>query len=525
MTPDNTVIKGYANARNNTLKSIICHAPFVNLNFEQNGNVRACCYNTQHILGQWPQQTIKQIWQGESANQLRGYIKQNNLGGGCTECGKMLQAGNYYGVRAKYYDEFAPDTLATRFNYLKQAVTGTVPYPRVMEFELSNTCNLECVMCNGYFSSSIRKNRENLPPIASPYNAKFVDELDEFIPHLTDAKFLGGEPFMIDIYLLIWERILKINPNIRIHITTNGTFLNNRIKDLLEGLKAGIILSIDSINKDTYPKIRVNGSYDKVMENLEYFRNYTQRKKTFLSIAACPITYNWKELPQMLAFCIEKNITLYFNAVFSPAYLSIRDQSPAYIHEVITWLTENPAPAVKGNPRTPGNLSIAAYNDFINLLQGWLEEAKARETQAYAHQAQMQSAEIEAYLNNGETISWSINEVRNNIEKLSEVAAFGYDDKDKQLRLQIAKLFASTPAGSIPLVLQCYPELYDARNNTDTVTATAEKIKFIAAGIEQHPKRREVLARISQSSAPVFTKILIERSLTDLQSDIQTLFS
>jgi MoaA/NifB/PqqE/SkfB family radical SAM enzyme len=199
----------------------------------------------------------------------------------------MLEAGNYHGVRARYYDEFAPNTLGPRLNYLKQSLGGAVPYPRVMEFELSNTCNLECIMCNGYFSSSIRKNREHLPPIESPYNDKFVDELDEFIPHLTDAKFLGGEPFMIDIYLSIWERIRKLNPNIRIHITTNGTFLNNRIKDLLEGLKAGIILSIDSVNKETYPKIRVNGSYDKVMENLEYFRDYTKRKSTFLSMAAC----------------------------------------------------------------------------------------------------------------------------------------------------------------------------------------------------------------------------------------------
>jgi len=525
MIPNKTVVNGYANTRNGTYKGIICHAPFVNLNFEQNGNVRACCYNTQHILGQWPQQSIKQIWQGESAAQLRGYIKQNNLGGGCAECGKMLEAGNYHGVRARYYDEFAPNTLGTRLNYLKQSLGGAVPYPRVMEFELSNTCNLECIMCNGYFSSSIRKNREHLPPIVSPYNDKFVDELDEFIPHLTDAKFLGGEPFMIDIYLSIWERIRKLNPNIRIHITTNGTFLNNRIKDLLEGLKAGIILSIDSVNKETYPKIRVNGSYDKVMENLEYFRDYTKRKSTFLSMAACPITYNWKELPEMLAFCIEKNIALYFNAVFSPSDLSLRDQSPAYLQEVITYLEEHPAPGINGSPRTPGNLSIQAYNDFINLLRGWLEEAKAKETQAYTPGTQNQSAEIEAYLNNGEAVEWNIDTVRQTISKLGEIAAFGYDDKDKQLRLQIAKLFASTPAGQVQQLLQCYPELYDAQNHTEAVSATAEKIKFISAGIEQHPKRREVLTQISQSSAPVFTKVLLERDLKDLQSDMQSLFS
>ena len=112
-----------------------------------------------------------------------------------------------------------------------------------------------------------------------------------------------------------------------------------------------------------------------------------------------------------------------------------------------------------------------------------------------------------------------------NIYKLSEVAAFGYDDKDMELRLQIAKLFASTPAGHVEQLLQCYPELYDAQNKTEAVVATAEKIKFISAGIEQHPKRREVLAQISQSSVPVFTKILLERDLMELQNDISSLFS
>jgi MoaA/NifB/PqqE/SkfB family radical SAM enzyme len=100
-----------------------------------------------------------------------------------------------------------PNNVASRIHYFRNKLTGHINYPRVMEFELSNECNLECVMCNGYFSSSIRKNREKLPASVSPYNDQFVDELDQFIPHLTDAKFLGGEPFMIDIYLKIWERI------------------------------------------------------------------------------------------------------------------------------------------------------------------------------------------------------------------------------------------------------------------------------------------------------------------------------
>jgi MoaA/NifB/PqqE/SkfB family radical SAM enzyme len=48
-------------------------------------------------------------------------------------------------------------------------------YPSMLELELNNTCNLECVMCIGELSSSIRKNREKLPAIRSPYDEAFVE--------------------------------------------------------------------------------------------------------------------------------------------------------------------------------------------------------------------------------------------------------------------------------------------------------------------------------------------------------------
>ena len=276
--------------------------------------------------------------------------------------------------RAGFFDEFAVSPLQKKLTAVAHSLTKGMVYPKVMEFELTNECNLECIMCNGMFSSSIRKNREKLPAIISPYDDRFIDQLDEFIPHLTDAKFLGGEPFMIEIYLKIWERIAALNPSIRIHITTNGTFLNTRIRKLLEGLRAGIILSIDSVVPETYRAIRIGGNFDKVMENLEYFREYTRRKRTFLSMAVCPITHNWRELPGMLDFCLQRNIALYLNAVFSPVDLSLREQPTEYLEEMISFLRQHPAPSIKGNPQTPKNLSIQAYNDFINQLAGWHQE-------------------------------------------------------------------------------------------------------------------------------------------------------
>lgn len=519
MIPKKEVISGYTATRKGTYKKVICHAPFVNLNFEQNGNVRACCYNTKHILGQWPRQSVKEIWNGKSANELRNYIIENNLGGGCMECGKMIESGNYQGVRARYYDEFAPNSIKTFIHYIRNSLNGHIAYPKVMEFELSNECNLECVMCNGYFSSSIRKNREKLPPVQSVYNEKFVDELDEFIPHLTDAKFLGGEPFMIDIYLKIWERILKINPSIRIHITTNATFLNNRVKDLLEGLKAGIILSIDSVNPETYRKIRVNGNYDKVLENVEYFRDYTKRKKTFLSIAACPITYNWKELPEMLEFCMAKKIALYFNAVFSPPELSLREQSEEYLEEVIGFLESYKVPVRTGSAASPVNLSINAYVDFISLLKGWL-----REKQQQSESAIPTHSAIETIFIKEEVTVWNLTEVEEVLETFAQVNGKGYIDKETALLNRIGNLFIATPAGRLKDVIQCYFRLYSETTSLD-YTVCDTKSEEIAAMIESHPKREEILLMMSKASPLKLAEAFYNSDKALLEQQLKQLFN
>lgn len=513
------IIKAYNASRLNTDRALVCHAPFVSMNFEQNGNVRACCYNTTHTLGTWPRQTLREIWQGTAANQLRAYIAENDLGGGCVECGHMIASGNYQGVRAHYYDEYAPGGPLTTAKKWMQRLSGRQPYPRVMEFELSNECNLECVMCNGYFSSSIRKNREKLPPVAMVYDDRFVDELEEFIPHLTDAKFLGGEPFMIDIYLKIWERIQKIKPGIRMHITTNATFLNRRIKDLLESLNAGIILSIDSVNPETYKKIRINGNYQKVMENLEYFRDYTRRKKTFLSMAVCPITYNWHELPELLEFCVERNIALYFNAVFSPSEYSLRDQPMAYLENVIHTLEAYSVPPRNGGSTSPVNLSINAYTDFIKLLKGWLEEKRttnqaAERSVSYTMPGGFQKEEVQ---------NWSLGEVKEKLAELALVSGTIYVDKETQLLNRIANLFIATPAGSLQDVVLCYfdfgNEAWSAERDVLQSKATA-----IAAMIESHPQRDQVLLMMSKATPKDLASSFYHTELSQLAGQLAAAF-
>lgn len=517
------ILQQYNQVRTGTDKALACHAPSLNLNFEQNGNVRACCYNARHLLGKWPDQSIEQIWQGDKAAELRAFIQKNDFSLGCETCLRMIEAGNYHGVKARYYDEYAVTLRSAPFHFIKNQLTNSLPLPRVMEFELSNQCNLECVMCNGYFSSSIRKNREKLPAIHSPYNSDFVKQLEPFIPHLTDAKFLGGEPFMIDIYLEIWEAILRLNPKMRIHITTNGTFLNNRIKQLLEGLRAGIVLSIDSTVKEAYNKIRINGNYEKVMENLDYFIAYSQRKKTFVSMAACPILHNWKELPQMLEFCISKNMVLYFNAVFYPKELSLREQPIPLMKEIIAYLEGYCRKETKeGHWYGAYNRSVWAYNDFVKQMKAWLHEREIIEAEdnkriaVYGVDDAMVFKEVKT--------QWSLAEIEQTLKALAGLPAEYYPNRTVNLKTRLGHLLLQTPGGRLTEVLQCYSAISN-KGAEQTENGIAEKFRVVANLLEQQPERNLLLQQMAGAEVTDFVALIERRSIDELKSDMALFFA
>ncbi|MBK8706476.1 MAG: hypothetical protein IPN33_24860 [Saprospiraceae bacterium] len=168
-------------------------------------------------MGRYPDQLPLEMWKSDNARRLQQEMSDTHMPGGCNYCANQLEAGNIAGLHAKLYDKYADAPLESLVNKFKQIQTGkrenrnlkqnfklerdvlirktiewirgtgkgipigriarqefkkyitswwkspatraeeAVNYPRCLEFELSNTCNLECAMCFGEFSSSIRK--------------------------------------------------------------------------------------------------------------------------------------------------------------------------------------------------------------------------------------------------------------------------------------------------------------------------------------------------------------------------------
>lgn len=293
-----------------------CYAPFVSVYFHPVGDVYACCRNTEHRLGSVMSSTLREIWDGQEARTLRRALQENRTDLGCSYCAWQASTNGFQSTLASSYDAFE--------------VSETDPsWPKVMEFGLSNTCNLECVMCNGDLSSRIRSRREGRPPLRSPYTESFFAELSAFLPHLEVAKFYGGEPFLARESLLVMESMAKAGVRAECLVTTNGTIWNDQVERIVNSLDMSIALSIDALHDEALTRIRVGVDPQDLRENLERFRMATANNGSSMVLNYCFMQQNWMEFEPLLRFADERGLRVFVNTVtnvgFSPYCMITED--------------------------------------------------------------------------------------------------------------------------------------------------------------------------------------------------------
>ena len=304
---DALLLEQYNALRESGDKSSFCFAPLRSMYFGFHGKALPCCENLTYDYGTYPENSLHEIWFGEKRRKFVDHVLNNDLSLGCSICSHYIKIKNFKGVKSRFYDN---TPVANE-------------YPSRIEFQLANTCNLECSMCDGWSSSLIRTNRDKLPAFVNPYDAEFVRQLEEFIPYLKQAHFVGGEPFVIKVFYEIWERILALNPSCLITVQTNATVLNDKVKNIMERGNFSVNVSLDSLKKETYEKIRKNATFEKTLSNIDWFIDYCKRKDSFFYFTPCPMQNNWGELPDLVRYANEKNVRIIFHTVLFPQFATL----------------------------------------------------------------------------------------------------------------------------------------------------------------------------------------------------------
>lgn len=349
--------------QNRTINTISpCIAPYNNMYFTTEGNVAPCWLLVGKVDSWSKDRSIKDIWFGKEFTRYRENLKNNTFESECRVCKQKIEADTW--PLALAYDGFS----------LKE-------YPTLLELELSNQCNLECIMCEGRLSSGIRKNREKQPPMPVIYDDSFVEQLKEFIPHLEELRFNGGEPFAQKIVYDICMLVADMNPGLRINIATNGTVYNKQVRTILDRCNIHLNISIDSLDPVNYPAIRVNGDFGDLMKNFTIFNKYCKDNERGLSVMVNPMRNNWWEMSKFVEFTIENEVNLWYNTIHHPEHLSIWSL-PAdeliNILETLKPIVDQLKPDGDSNYCAFGNWE--KFNHFVNhQIQNWCNKQNERE--------------------------------------------------------------------------------------------------------------------------------------------------
>jgi molybdenum cofactor biosynthesis enzyme MoaA len=314
-------------------RNYVCAAPYTSLKFDMHGRMVVCCNNQKYPIGIYPENTPLEAWNGEKIKEIREALLKFDFSKGCQQCAKSILAGNVENSIIAAHDKRLPE--------IKKFIS--LNWPVDIAFQHQNTCNYECIMCGGDYSSLIARNREKKPLQTNPYNNdKFLKDIESFIPHALSFEFFGGEPFLITQHYKIWELIKTLNPNASVDIISNGSIYNSKIEDLLLKLpNSRVNISIDAISPEIYSYIRRNGNIENVKNNIIKFKKIDRLG----SLSVCPMIQNIRDIPNVIKFCETVDTDIWFNEVESALGLMHED-----IHENgnvkrETILNENEKPA------------------------------------------------------------------------------------------------------------------------------------------------------------------------------------
>jgi len=123
-----------------------------------------------------------------------------------------------------------------------------------------------------------------------------------------------GDPFASLVYRYFVKEIKDL-PNVRFTIQTNGLLIKKMYHRHTEMFKKLDVLniSIDGATKTTYELLRRGGSYEKIIENLEFVKNI---KKFKFQLHMVVQKDNWQEMLLMLELAKKYNAdAVYFNKI------------------------------------------------------------------------------------------------------------------------------------------------------------------------------------------------------------------
>lgn len=326
--------------------STFCIMPFIHTSTTTNGDFRLCCRSTRL----WDVQNIslKDLWNHKKYKTVRNNLSMGVKDSHCSACWKMEEKGIISLRQTHNYERLEEHADVVNTWHNTELVPWKIP---VVEFKLSNLCNLKCRMCwpkdstpwmqdwdsvkhvydqgeQDYVNTIIESNNMRNKPILNLFesHSEFINEMYEIIDDIKEFEFAGGEPLMDPLHYKMLERI-KNPSDVILKYSTNLSDLEAKkgrnVVELWKKFKAiRLTISIDGYDElNAY--IRHGADWQKLKENIAYVKQELGEKLDYIKASTCITALNVEYLVETL-----DAITTDFDIMWHTSRL----QWPSFLH-------------------------------------------------------------------------------------------------------------------------------------------------------------------------------------------------
>lgn len=235
---------------------------------------------------------------------------------------------------------------------LEEGKTVLDSYPRRLVFELTNSCNLNCVMCG--------RNAADFKPTF--FDMEVFHSFEPLMDTVEEVTLMGwGEPTVHPQFRQMLEIINRHSA--RKYFCSNGMNLHKIRQAIFDCNVDVFAVSLDGATDETNGRIRRGSSIHFITEQLKEIvkiRNQSGRKYPWINFIFCAMDSNLDELPDMVRLASEIGIDevkavflTVFDQTMLPESLWGQEERIRHIFEKTTALGEELGIAIK-LPHIPG---------------------------------------------------------------------------------------------------------------------------------------------------------------------------
>lgn len=325
-----------------------CKAPFSRTVIDNNGTLLPCCEFMAHECSADDIVKIDNFdyWWNDKLNGLRELMINGQQHPACNSCISKEKFTVSHRQQNNAGVKITSKFIIEDYNRNK----NNLEYPNALELRMGNLCNVKCIMCGPYASSSIlgeyTKNKKEYNELGIFSNEKTYfwwedEDVKKKILHLISKSqsinFAGGEPLINPFMTTILDNIKEDCP---IGFNTNMTVLKDELyKKLIKFKTVKIRISIDGIGKHN-DYIRHGSNWEDIAKNIEKIYLLKNTKIIIGYILQHTSLYTLKNV---LEWCEDKKFALtiglvYEKSVDGSGHLTINSASPEDYKKFKDWL-------------------------------------------------------------------------------------------------------------------------------------------------------------------------------------------